>query len=88
MTLTVKLAEQEQLRLEAIATALKANQSDAIRIIINEKFDSLQASKTIVERRGGHPQHLLNGSADTSERANRKATIAKKLQAKAAKRAR
>ena len=88
MTLTVKLADQEQSRLEVIIAALhSANQSDAVRTLINEKFEALQADKTIVERRGGHPKILLNGAANLSERAHRKSVFAEKLAAKAARRA-
>lgn len=87
MTLTVKLAEQEQNRLDVIATAMKTgNQSDVVRALINEKFESLQADKTLVERRGGHPQHLLDGEQCFSERSNRKSVIADKLAAKSSKR--
>lgn len=87
MTLTVKLAEQDQNRLEAIAAVMKAgSQSDVIRILINEKFESLQADKTLVERRGGHPEYLLAGTANLSERITRKGVIAAKLAAKASRR--
>ena len=89
MTLTVKLAEQERNRLNAIATAMKAgNQSDVVRALINEKFEAMQAEKTLVERRGGHPQYLLDESASLSERATRKAIIAKKMADKIVRRAR
>jgi len=38
---------------------------------------TLQAGRTLVERRGGHPQHLLQDAPpDLSERHNRKAAIA------------
>lgn len=87
MTLTVKLADQEQIRLEAIAAAMKANQSDVVRALINEKFEALQADKTLVERRGGHPQNLLDGRADLSERTQRKDIIAQHLVSKVKRRA-
>jgi hypothetical protein len=89
MTLTVKLADQDQHRLEVIAIALKAaNQSDVVRTLINEKFETLQADRTLVDRRGGHPQHLLHGELTLSERESRKSFIAEKLALKAAKRSR
>ncbi|CAN5392265.1 hypothetical protein BH11CYA1_BH11CYA1_17160 [soil metagenome] len=88
MTLTVKLAEQEQNRLDVITATMNAgSQSDAVRTLINEKFESLQANKTLVERRGGHPQYLLDGDSGLSERSSRKAAISKKLATKAARRA-
>ncbi len=87
MTLTVKLAEHDQSRLDAIAAAMQtSNQSEVVRILINEKFESLQADKTLVERRGGHPQYLLDGASGLSERSLRKKMIAKKLAAKAERR--
>lgn len=87
MTLTVRLAEEEQVRLDAIAAAMKtSNQSDVIRALINEKFEDLQAEKTWVDRRGGHPLHLLKGAKNLSERGARKAAMAKKLSVKSSRR--
>lgn len=87
MSLTVRLAKQEQSRLDAIAVAMRtSNQSDVIRALINEKFADMQAEKTLVERRGGHPQHLLNGNLDQSERKSRKASVAQQLANKTARR--
>src|SRR5262249_26460539 len=77
MKLTVKLTDQEKGRLEAIAVAMQCNQSDVVRTLINEKFDSLQFGKTLLERRGGHPKYLLDSPANLSERSNRKARKAK-----------
>ncbi len=83
MNLIVKLTELEQNRLGVITAAMQSvSPSDAVRTLINEKFETIQAAKTLVERRGGHPQYLLNGGADLSERANRKSAIAKRLTAK------
>jgi hypothetical protein len=88
MILTVRLAEQEQNRLNVIAKVLKAgNQSEAVRALINEKFEALQTDKTLVERRGGHPQHLLDGAADLSDRPRRKSAIADVISAKPARQA-
>ncbi len=87
MTLTVKLAKQEQSRLDAIAAAMQtSNQSEVVRMLINEKFESLQSDKTLVERRGGHPQYLLDSAPGLSERSMRKKIIAKKLSAKVERR--
>jgi hypothetical protein len=87
MTLTVKLADQEQTRLDVLMATMQAGtQSDAVRKLINEKFESLQADKTLLERRGGHPKHLLDGSANLSSRAARKAVVAEKIVAKTSRR--
>lgn len=89
MTLTVKLGEHEQSRLDAIAAAMQtSNQSEVVRMLINEKFESLQSDKTLFERRGGHPRHLLDGAPGLSERSSRRKIVAKKLADKAARRTR
>lgn len=87
MTLTVKLAEHEKTRLRAIAEAMNAvNQSEVIRALINEKFDSMQAEKTLVERRGGHPLYLLDGTGNLSDRKVRKSKISEHLESKSSRR--
>jgi hypothetical protein len=62
-----------------------------LKLDIAEKFDALYHStilamlqrKTIVERLGGHPEHLLEDAPpDLSERANRKKAIADYLKKK------
>jgi len=88
MTLTVKLAKQEKDKLAAIVTAMHAtNQSEAVRALINEKFESLQEAMTLAERRGGHPKFLLDGDVKLSERENRKSMVSKAVAAKASRRA-
>ena len=83
MSLTVKLTEEEQTRLDVIASAMKVGgKSDVVRALINEKFESLQNDKTIVERRGGHPQYLLDCASDLSERTKRKGIVNEQLTAK------
>ena len=88
MTLTVKLADEEKSRLNVIVAAIhSSNQSEAIRTLINEKFEALQAEMTLVERRGGHPKNVLNGAGNNSKRENRKSAIDEVLAAKVARRA-
>jgi hypothetical protein len=87
MTLTVKLDEQDQARLEYLKQFMNApTQSEVVRKLINERFSQLQADKTLVERRGGHPGHLMRGGSGLSERQNRKATVAKQIEAKLGRR--
>ena len=55
----------------------KTDRSELIRRLINERWLSLQAGQTLVERMGGHPKHLLEGAEpNLSERPNRKKAIA------------
>ena len=87
MTLTVRLDNEEERRLHKIIEALNgASQSDVIRQMINEKWLSLQANKTFVERRGGHPEHLIRGESSDSTRKTRKAKVASYLEKKASRR--
>ncbi|MBP6745635.1 ribbon-helix-helix protein, CopG family [bacterium] len=84
MTLTVRLDDQEEYKLQQIVEALNAeSQSALIRDWIEEKWSALQSDRTFVERRGGHPKHLLAGSAGGSERANRKSRLAERFEQKA-----
>lgn len=76
--LTVRLDEEteQQLR-DILAHEQDTNRSELIKRLIRERWLTLQAGRTLVERRGGHPQHLLqNDPPDLSERPSRKAAIA------------
>lgn len=86
MTLTVKLDERDENRLAALLVANRCDKSELVRKLINEEFERLQTEKTLLERRGGHPQHLLHGPANLSERPTRKTIIADKVRAKASRR--
>lgn len=79
--LTVRLDEETEQQLgDILAREKDANRSELIKRLIRDRWLTLQAGRTLVERRGGHPQHLLhNASPDLSERPNRKAAIAKYL---------
>ena len=84
MTLTVRLDSEDEKRLQQIVEALQAsNQSDVIRQIIYEKWNSLRNDKTFVERRGGHPQNLIHSGESFSSRESRKAQIMKITEKKA-----
>jgi hypothetical protein len=67
-----ELAKQENTPPEAL-----------IKSLIYHRWVSLQTDKTFVERRGGHPQHLLQDAPENlSERSNRKQAIADYLKQK------
>jgi hypothetical protein len=69
MTLTVRLTQDDENKLEQIVQALHVeDRSGLIRSLIHEKWKSLQPSKTFVERRGGHPEILLHGKPNSSQR--------------------
>lgn len=76
--LTVRLDEETEGQLaDILAHEKDTNRSELIKRIIRDRWLTLQLGKSVVERRGGHPQHLLqNAPADLSERDNRKRAIA------------
>lgn len=76
--LTVRLDEEIEKQLgDILAHETDTNRSELIKRLIRDRWLTLQVGKTLVERRGGHPQHLLQDApADLSERQNRKAAIA------------
>lgn len=79
--LTVRLDEETEQYLADILAREKTDRSELVRRLIRERWLSTQAGKTIVERLGGHPQHLLEDApAELSERKNRKQAIASYLQ--------
>jgi Arc/MetJ-type ribon-helix-helix transcriptional regulator len=80
--LTVRLnKETEQQLAELLAHEKDSNRSELIKRLIRERWLSLQLGKTLVERRGGHPQHLLEDAPpNLSERDHRKQAIADYLQ--------
>jgi hypothetical protein len=57
LMLTVRLDEETKQQLADILAHEKTEKSELIRRLIRERWLALQAEKTIVERRGGHPQH-------------------------------
>ncbi len=78
--LTVRLDEETQRQLADILAHERTDKSELIRRLIAERWLTLQADRTLVDRRGGHPQHLLQDApSDLSERANRKKAISEYL---------
>lgn len=79
--LTVRLDEETEQKLaDLVAHEKDTNRSELVKRLIRERWLTLQAGRTLVERRGGHPQHLAtDAEADLSERPNRQAAIAEYL---------
>ncbi|MEH2348204.1 MAG: hypothetical protein V7K55_09405 [Nostoc sp.] len=78
--LSVRLDEETERQLADILAHEQTEKSELIRRLIAERWLTLQADKTLVERRGGHPEHLLQDApTDLSERSNRKKAIAQYL---------
>jgi hypothetical protein len=82
--LPVPLSLETEAHLADILAHEKTDRSELIRRLINERWLSLQAGQTLVERMGGHPKHLLEGAdPNLSERPNCKKAIALHLQKQA-----
>lgn len=78
--LSVRLDEETERQLADILAHEQMEKSELIRRLIAERWLTLQAGKTLLERRGAHPEHLLqNAPTDLSERSNRKKAIAQYL---------
>jgi hypothetical protein len=78
--LSVRLDEETERQLADILAHEQTEKSELIRRLIAERWLTLQAGKTLVERRGGHPEHLLQDApTDLSERSNRQKAIAQYL---------
>jgi hypothetical protein len=86
MTLTVRLDEQAESRLQQIAELTHSDKSEVIRQLIEEKWNALGAQLTFVQRRGGHPEIFLDGPPDSSLRSTRKKALSEHYEAKANKR--
>jgi hypothetical protein len=78
--IAVRLDPETEAHLADILAHEKTDRSELIRRLINERWLSLQAGQTLVERMGGHPKHLLEGAdPNLSERSTRKKAIAAHL---------
>ena len=76
ITITLE-AESERQLVEILALEKDVDQSELVKCLIRERWLALNADRTFVERRGGHPQHLLqNVSPDLSRRTTRRQAIA------------
>ncbi|MFP4009618.1 MAG: hypothetical protein ACLFV6_16695 [Spirulinaceae cyanobacterium] len=81
--LNIKLDRETEARLVEILAREKTTSDELIKRLVKERWLSLQPRQTIVERRGGHPEHLLeNAPPNLSERDTRKKAIADYLQKK------
>lgn len=78
--LSVRLDEETERQLADILAHEQTDKSELIRRLIAERWLNLQAGRTLLERRGGHPEHLLQDApTNLSERPNRKQAIAEYL---------
>jgi len=80
MTLNLHLNPETESYLAEILQQEKTTPDELIQMLIRQRWLRLQSNRTLVERRGGHPEHLLqDASPNLSERENRKQAIADHL---------
>ncbi|MGL4502953.1 MAG: hypothetical protein ACRCU2_28080 [Planktothrix sp.] len=81
--MNIELDPETEARLVEILAREKTTSDELIKRLVQERWLSLQPRRTIVERRGGHPEHLLEDAPpNLSERATRKKAISNYLEKK------
>ncbi|MBW4500763.1 MAG: hypothetical protein KME57_14675 [Scytonema hyalinum WJT4-NPBG1] len=78
--LNVNLDDETEKYLVEILAQEKTTSRELIKRLLREHLQKLQPQKTFLERRGGHPQHLLNGPSDLSDRDARSKYLAEYFQ--------
>ncbi len=74
--ITITLNDEAEKHLVEILAQEKTTSSELLQRLLHQHWQDLQPRKTFLERRGEHPQHLLNGSGNLSDRDVRKQIIA------------
>jgi len=70
--LNVRLGDEDERKLTQLLAVTRADRSTLVRKLINDQWVALQAGKSFVERRGGHPVNLLQSGDSNSQRDARK----------------
>jgi hypothetical protein len=74
--LDIQLDQETEAYLTEILQHEKTTPNELIQTLIRQRWIRLQPHQTLVEKRGGHPEHLLQDAApNLSERENRKQVI-------------
>ncbi|NEU76535.1 hypothetical protein PI95_029485 [Hassallia byssoidea VB512170] len=66
--LNVNLDDEAEKYLVEILAQEKITSNELIKRLLHEHWQSLQPRKTVLERMGGYPEHLLQGPSDLSDR--------------------
>lgn len=78
--LSVVLDPESEQYLVEILSQEKTTSSELIKLLLRDRWRSLQPQQTVLERMGGYPEQLLDGSENLSDRDVRRAAIAQHLQ--------
>ena len=74
--ITITLNDEAEKYLVEILAQEKTTSNELLQRLLHQHWQTLHPQKTFLERRGGHPQHLLNGPSNLSDRDIRKQIIA------------
>jgi hypothetical protein len=78
--LSVALDTESEQYLVEILSQEKTTSTELIKLLLRDRWLSLQPQQTVLERMGGYPERLLNGSENLSDRDVRRAIINHHLQ--------
>jgi len=79
--LSINLDRETENYLADMISEENISSEELLKKLIYEHWQSLKPRKTLSQRRGGHPQHLLeNAPPDLSLRENRKKVVAEYIQ--------
>jgi hypothetical protein len=78
--LSVVLDTESEQYLVEILVQEKTTSRELIKLLLRERWRSIQPQQTVLERMGGYPEQLLDGPENLSDRDVRRATIAHHLQ--------
>ena len=84
--LSINLDRETENYLAEIIAQENISSEELLKKLIYEHWRALQPHQTLAQRRGGHPQHLLqDANPDLSLRENRKKSVAEYIQKKSSK---
>ncbi|NMG05454.1 hypothetical protein [Brasilonema sp. UFV-L1] len=78
--INISLDDETEKYLVEILAQEKSTSSELMKRLIHEHWQKLQPRKTVLERMGGEPQHLLNGPSNLSDRDERYKYLAEYFQ--------
>ncbi|WP_204102855.1 MULTISPECIES: hypothetical protein [Spirulina sp. CCY15215] len=78
--LTLNLDDEAEKYLIEILSREKTTSQELVKKLLRDRWIGLKTSQTVLERMGGYPEYLLEGSGDLSDRDTRKQKIAEYLQ--------
>jgi precorrin-6B methylase 1 len=85
MMLIINLDDEAEKYLIEILSEEQTNSQELIKKLLRNHLSNLK-KKTVLERMGGYPEHLLEGTGNLSDRDTRKHTIAERIRQKQEKR--